>query len=493
VIHVPLRPDDRRVRHLRLIAPDESLARRGVTLLEDALRTASIAGDGGSRLLYFRRISAGRIRPGQSATELSTYLEQQFRDAAAGAVHGGSSEAGRAAAVWFSNPVEPCCIAAERIALGHVLDAWFWRLAVPEALQPQSRVDLLIALSTRLAATEPGPAAIVSLIDHLARRGLLEKFLADLTPRAATQLVDLLGLPRPVLAPSPTTLTSPTRVHHIASTAPTWQALLRTWIVRWGAADIRSVWLAAVSLATTNAAQRFDAALVESAAQLAHVLAISTEPPPDPIAPAIASVSPILKRDSLVPSTTHSPEAIHGTHVLRPRESTPPLTVDVSGPAPAPAPVIESSPYVLRQPAYRAFTHNAGLYFLLPAMARLDLPRHVATSPHLPDRVLLCVARHLRLDPDDPILAPLEDPPNAPDDAAPWVRALRIFCVRRARIAVRSLVHRTGYITTSPTHIDIALPLARADARIRKAGLDFDPGWLPWFGRVVRFHYESGL
>jgi len=24
---------------------------------------------------------------------------------------------------------------------------------------------------------------------------------------------------------------------------------------------------------------------------------------------------------------------------------------------------------------------------------------------------------------------------------------------------------------------------------VRRLGLDLDPGWLPWFGRVVRFHY----
>ncbi len=38
--------------------------------------------------------------------------------------------------------------------------------------------------------------------------------------------------------------------------------------------------------------------------------------------------------------------------------------------------------------------------------------------------------------------------------------------------------------------IDISLHLDEADVRIRRIGLDLDPGWLPWFGRVVRFHYS---
>jgi hypothetical protein len=39
------------------------------------------------------------------------------------------------------------------------------------------------------------------------------------------------------------------------------------------------------------------------------------------------------------------------------------------------------------------------------------------------------------------------------------------------------------------TDLDVTLPLELADIRGRRVGLDLDPGWLPWFGRVVRFHY----
>jgi hypothetical protein len=33
--------------------------------------------------------------------------------------------------------------------------------------------------------------------------------------------------------------------------------------------------------------------------------------------------------------------------------------------------------------------------------------------------------------------------------------------------------------------------LSAADLRIRRAGLDIDPGWIPWFARVVTFHYQD--
>ena len=38
--------------------------------------------------------------------------------------------------------------------------------------------------------------------------------------------------------------------------------------------------------------------------------------------------------------------------------------------------------------------------------------------------------------------------------------------------------------------IDVTLPMSAVDLRIRRAGLDIDPGYLPWFGRVVHFHYH---
>lgn len=47
-------------------------------------------------------------------------------------------------------------------------------------------------------------------------------------------------------------------------------------------------------------------------------------------------------------------------------------------------------------------------------------------------------------------------------------------------------------IDHGPSHLDAHYPLERIDLEIRLAGLDQDPGWLPWLGRVVSFHYAPG-
>ena len=56
--------------------------------------------------------------------------------------------------------------------------------------------------------------------------------------------------------------------------------------------------------------------------------------------------------------------------------------------------------------------------------------------------------------------------------------------------AVAALLLRRGRLHVTSSHVDLVLPLDSVSLAVRRAGLDFDPGWLPDFGRVVRFHYE---
>jgi len=70
-----------------------------------------------------------------------------------------------------------------------------------------------------------------------------------------------------------------------------------------------------------------------------------------------------------------------------------------------------------------------------------------------------------------------------------WCLGLRRWLRRRAGIGLRDLVCRSGAVAVTPTHLDLWMPLAQVELRIRRQGLDLDPGWLPWVGRIVQFHY----
>jgi hypothetical protein len=64
----------------------------------------------------------------------------------------------------------------------------------------------------------------------------------------------------------------------------------------------------------------------------------------------------------------------------------------------------------------------------------------------------------------------------APDDADAAAVLARV-CRRRARIVC------------DPGWTDVVLDLDAVDTDVRRAGLDLDPGYLPWLGCVVRFRY----
>ena len=40
------------------------------------------------------------------------------------------------------------------------------------------------------------------------------------------------------------------------------------------------------------------------------------------------------------------------------------------------------------------------------------------------------------------------------------------------------------------THVDVVFALDQADVAVRRCGVDLNPGWIPWLGRIVVFHYE---
>ena len=54
-----------------------------------------------------------------------------------------------------------------------------------------------------------------------------------------------------------------------------------------------------------------------------------------------------------------------------------------------------------------------------------------------------------------------------------------------ARVAERygGVVHRRGWV-------EVVLPVGGVDMLVRRAGLDLDPGFVPWLGTVVRYRYE---
>jgi hypothetical protein len=55
--------------------------------------------------------------------------------------------------------------------------------------------------------------------------------------------------------------------------------------------------------------------------------------------------------------------------------------------------------------------------------------------------------------------------------------------------AVDRVIRRSGAIDWAPGWTEVRMRLDEIDLDVRRAGLDLDPGWVPWLGTVVRYVY----
>ena len=70
-----------------------------------------------------------------------------------------------------------------------------------------------------------------------------------------------------------------------------------------------------------------------------------------------------------------------------------------------------------------------------------------------------------------------------------WRLRIRRTLRRHVGLDLPGLIRRPAWVSATATHIDVVYPMSDIDLRLRRRGLDADPGWVPWFGRIVTFHF----
>ncbi|MGC5075656.1 hypothetical protein [Agrococcus sp. DT81.2] len=238
----------------------------------------------------------------------------------------------------------------------------------------------------------------------------------------------------------------------------------------------------------------------ESVRELTRIVAALLTPEPRPGMPSAArSTAPSAAAAGAVSGearTAH--DRPHGTDAL--------TDTDTSTGA-------DRDPVTETQPALAELrTAWGGLLFLLNTADLAGIPEALDRPPfdarpsgwvlHRIARLLVPAAA------DDPAVlafggldAPPDDEPDAFERralegcAARWGRRTARLLRATGTDGGRSeLVHRVAKrdaaVDREPGWIEICLSLADVDRDIRRAGLDVDPGWLAWLGRVVRFRYE---
>lgn len=530
--------DQRRVLRARVRCARPDDARHAGVLLADALRTASVPDRG--RLIVFRRVDLGRLSPRGSATAWSRRLERELQALADRAVFFTEPAAAHAPTVWFPDDWQPAIELAVRLVRGAESAGWFWSAAVP-GWRPGLAKSTAARRLFRQLASRGGVPAILALARRLYREGSLFMFAE--------------WLPEPDLAAwfAPTqTYAGQSDVAEARLVAARLAALpragrerLTAFAAQAGGESARTVWVIAGMLSTHGLAPAETGQLRELATNIASSLAkaqasVVAEQPTEPVtstftrkAKPAASVAEIATtREAIAESASTSPGGTKPTvaggllfslNLLRRLGW--PAWLGESDRAPAGAVALrlwQTLADRLALPADDAFRLWLGetspanvpelVSFHAPQLAALAGRRfgdtrlrviRIAGQPGW--RLLVEGSGRLPLAAwprgqrsfNRPLTGVHRGEPAWPAHVDPLIAALALgahrLCRRLTGLGLRTLTLRPARLAWTDTHVDVHFTLNQADLRIRRAGLDFNPGWVPWLGRVVTFHYGEAL
>lgn len=499
-------------------------------------------------ILILRRIHVGGPLP-----EIGRLAQQQAQQTAAQAIDGWDTRAEQADAVRFKNRADLLACLLRDLASRR--QCWFWRgwqdlfhLRAGDAIARAMEAEALRwpavmqMLASRDAATAIWhaltPDAAQSLLRTLARatgwnvseadtdvggeaRDRPRARDADISARDSISAVPEMRLPRPPAWLQAVIAASADRID---------QPLPRLALVTWLWCDAPQI------LSTADAARRIsgilramrptaggvagpalDATLsgadsLKRDASAAYTSSTATSPA-SPIASNDSAVDNVARRDFTKPLTAPNADAATTSPAIR----QPPAESDLPGQhfetttgespdtalqlLPAATSVsTDGSPHISR-----CYTSQGGWLLLLNALnqpnvlSRLQTPDTPADPTSgwiwlyrigraLGGQADAALARFLAeaagfADPDE-----LESQPPLPDE----IGLARLVQARYGEV-VRDggLCQMPALLLASRSHLDVHFRMQDIRLDVRRVALDINPGWLPWLGRVVNFHYSQ--
>jgi hypothetical protein len=174
---------------------------------------------------------------------------------------------------------------------------------------------------------------------------------------------------------------------------------------------------------------------------------------------------------------------------------------EAAKPAPAPEPTPPGATAIGTAASDRVHgetvaTAWGGLLFLINVLRDLNVEALLDSSgPAAPTgwRLLLDLGVALGLPEDEPLAAWLAAQDLA--TATPPELLASLLDGIAARFAAEGPwplpLAQPAVLRATETHLDVDLATPGIDIAVRLAGLDLDPGWVPWLGRIVAFHYPN--
>lgn len=463
-------------------------AQRVQARTEEALR---LAAPDDERLVVLRRLDLGRLPGAASPAQWARRAESCMSALVSRAVHASSAAAGAAEAVWFASVAEARMLLLAELARGRRPAAWYWRLAVPdwrgEPAAPYLASLLAQAGQSPQALVELA-SAVVAMVDLPLLR-LLSSWMGEAAMAVRSLTIATAASAPGIVVPqeSGRSARSPARAEAMARLARLPSRLRR--LLAEAVAD------PTLAVGTVRLLARL--ALVSDAPELASQAA-HLEACVDAVLDAQrAHVAAAAEREASSSRARtpgpHSPAAEPDSPRSRPpadsrEDASPELDPTIAAADDPPPP-----PWFAEHGSAAA-----GLWLLVRPLARMGLADWLEARPALAaagfgPALLRHVAQRMRVAADDPVFTLLDPPVVDIDPAllAAWRIGLDRWLRRRTRRRLADVVRRRGWLRAHPSGLGVRFRLAQADVALRLQALDADPGWVPWLGRQVAYHYRD--
>jgi hypothetical protein len=499
--------NDRHVLHARLRVNAGAPRHKLQFNVEEALRLCSLPGENEGRVYYFRRLYLDGLPQDGDRQVWQDAFQRALLDLARGAIYGKHGDAQSAESVYFHSRQEACETLLALILRRRSTDAWFWAAVYGASTEVSLRIrpaDHAEGVIETLSRSEASWFAVASAVFASGEPlSLLNLLFGDAVPR---WLKNLNPHDRAALDSPPARLQGPAllAIEHAVTAL--------------GAEDPRVLWLAAMAVLHAEPSRLEsgieDGTVLSAARAALRTLHLSVTPQTARrIASSLTLTEPLnpAGRDSTNLARVRSRRASQSRHETRSEgrhDTSDRQLADTDRPRAseskttafeAHSEAFDEDLTVAEEPnpqvCFGEPTSGAGLYFFLNALKHLRIATR-RTDPRMLAYFFRGIARSAGIEDSDPILlwvsVTLEE--NAllvPDEQTlrSWTQRARRWCWKNAAIGMSEIVRRPGLVTLTRTDLDVSLSIDSADIRIRRIGLDLDPGWLSWFGRVVRFHY----
>ena len=535
--------DERRIRNLKLNGRDHDDLLKARYLLEEAFRTASLAGLPPNAMVLIRRLNLGKIHPGDSSVKLADTISETVQKLAEQAICIDQQPTNDAEVVWFRDPLQPYQLLLQRLLDGRQASEWYWLSLFPNQ-QLVLNEQLLTQLLIKACQTPIKGLAVSLLVQSCLEPLRITRLMAFLTPVLARRLLHEQGMPPVALFKHVGQRQSedPSQGQQLQpidapSLSLDWRRAIQSVVEQWGHNDLRSRWFALQALLCQRP-MYFERRDVWQRIDVGHWLHSWSEAMP---------VSEQQQNDNVISSTQlsyselESDEALVKQNFENRLEQNQPLSPQKSL-ADDPDRNQTQATHLTEENADQTtvaleragqFSSYAGFAFLIPLFQRLGMSEllqqyGVLSAADFPHQLLRVVAKRFKLDKHDPCWKLFNETEVTPkliveqfEAPQQWcqlaqhshhvsnhfpmtkttlhlgdlINSFQLLCAlylrRYCHLSLRSLITQPGRIHLSQTHWDVMFDLNQTDLRLRRVALDSDPGWVPWLGQVVQFHYDS--